>query len=129
MNTKRLLRNTARRNNITVDRITGKKSMTLFGTDQYGFGVEIGAKVKRDEIVKFTYSNDSGTDWWWFDDLDVEVKVDNPRKFIQQVNRNEYFNTLVFSAQSFADELDSLRGVSSGEYSTYVSIGYDWAFA
>tara|TARA_Y100000004_G_scaffold197227_1_gene270538 strand:+ start:1271 stop:1636 length:366 start_codon:yes stop_codon:yes gene_type:complete len=118
-NARKLLKRAARNNGIEIDSITGsRKKVDLYGSREFD-DVLISASVRGRKIKEFSFYSDSG--------LYASVKVSRPGRFIDALG--DISDYRVFSAQSFADELDKLDGVSKGQFSTYVSVGYDYAFS
>ena len=118
---KKLLRKAARANDITIDKITGKsREFQLFGEREFD-DVIIGATLnKRGRITSFDFYSDSG--------LYVDVDVKRPKRFINDLG-DQFSSTFVFSAQSFADQIDELKGVEKGPFSTYVNLNGEYAFS
>ena len=131
---KKLLKKAAIANDFAVDKITGsKKEVDLFAQDQFGNDVLIKAKRnKSGEVNKVSYLNTGLDVFDRSDDLYVAVEVDNAKQFIKGIG--DTFKDTFISTENldlFASFVDSTRGVSPGEFSTYVSIngGLDYSFA
>ena len=130
----KLLQKTANANGIEIDVITGaKKDIVLYGQDFRGFDVAISAgRDKSGSVNEISYVNYGADISSAYDDLFIFAEVDNAKKFVKDIGGS--FSSFIITPDnldSVASFVDSFRGVSPGEYSTYVSIGggYDYSFA
>ena len=128
-----MLRKTANANGIEIDEITGgKKDLDLYGQDIRGYDVLI--SVDRDKsgtVNEISYMNFGADIYGTYDNLYISVEVDNAKKFVKDIGSS--FNSFMVTPDninSVASFIDSFRGVSPGEYSTYVAVGdFDYSFA
>ena len=128
-----LLRKTANANGIEIDEITGgKKDLDLYGQDIRGYDVLI--SVDRDKsgtVNEISYLNFGADPYATYDNLWISVAVDDAKKFVKDIGSS--FNSFVVTPEnidSVASFIDSYRGVTPGEYSTYVAVGdFDYSFA
>ena len=130
----KLLRKRAIANGIEIDEITGgKKDLNLYGQDIRGYDVLI--SVDRDKsgtVNEISYMNFGADLYSTYDNLYISVEVDNAKKFVKDIGSS--FNSFMVTPEnidSVASFIDLFRGVSPGDYSTYVSIGggNDYSFA
>ena len=129
---KRLLRKAAKKNEFTIDEITGTGSgeVDVFGSDAYGNDILITAsRNQKGKIEELSYMN-FGSSSKSFDDLYVSIEVDNAKKFL-----NGLGNTLAGSfitqqnMENTISLIDDIQGTSSGPYSSYISFAGEYAFA
>ena len=105
----------------------------MWGEDIRGFDVLISVgRDKSGDVTEVSYMNFGADINSTFDNLYISVEVDNAKKFIKDVGGA--FNTFVItpgSADIVSSFIDTFRGVSPGDYSTYVSIGggLDYSFS
>ena len=130
----KLLSKMAKKNDIEIDEITGgKKDIDLWGEDVRGFDVLISVgRGKSGDVTEVSYMNFGADINSTFDNLYISVEVDNAKNFIKDVGGT--FNTFVIipgRADIVSSFIDTFRGVSPGDYSTYVSIGggLDYSFS
>ena len=109
------------------------KNIDLYEQDIRGFDVLI--SVDRDKsgaANEVSYMNFGANSYSTYDNLYISVEVDDAKKFAKEIGSS--FNSFMVTSEnidSVASFIDSFRGVSPGEYSTYVSVngGYDYSFA
>ena len=128
-----MLRRIANANSIEIDEITGgKKDLDLYGQDIRGYDVLV--SVDRDKsgaVNKISYLNSGADPYGTYDNLFISVDVNDAKKFAKDIGSS--FNTFMVTPEnidSAAFFIDSFRGVSPGQHSTYVAIGdFNYSFA